>query len=163
MVNKLNFGCGKKSKKNWDNADIQPEAPISFDFDKFPYPLKKNHYDYILVRQVLNYLENPAAVLEELWKASRLNAIIEIDVPDRSNVGAYNDLRVKHYFCWQTFKRFVDEPYTVSKKEMFEIAEIYVTPTSVGRFIPKKLRDKFSLFFGGLHSRINVKLRVINK
>ena len=46
-MKKLNFGCGRKIKKKWDNCDVQKGAPISFDFNKFPYPLKSNTYDYI--------------------------------------------------------------------------------------------------------------------
>ena len=58
MENKLNFGCGKDIRVGWDNVDILECKDIfkSFDFNKFPYPLKEDYYDYILMKQIINFL-----------------------------------------------------------------------------------------------------------
>ncbi|MEK6830837.1 MAG: hypothetical protein AABX77_02310 [Nanoarchaeota archaeon] len=47
-MKKLNFCCGNDIRKDLDNHDIQEkEGILSFDADKFPYPIKDNTYDYI--------------------------------------------------------------------------------------------------------------------
>lgn len=162
-MNKLNFGCGTKIIEGWDNVDIQKEKRImkSFDFNKFPYPLKKNHYDFILINNVLEHLEKPEEVLYELWKSCKKNAEIQIIVPYYNNKGAYNDISHLHYFSDSTFKNFVEEPCNLDKKVKFEVSDISLKPTKVGKLLPKKLREKMSLFIGGLISQIYVRLRAV--
>ena len=69
-MKKLNFGCGKDIREGWDNVDIQKNPKIikNFNFDDLPYPLETNHYDYILMKQILNMLEKPEKVLKGLEK-----------------------------------------------------------------------------------------------
>ncbi len=50
-MKKLNFGCGHDIKRGWDNVDLQKDKRLtnSFDFNKLPYPIKSNTYDYIYI------------------------------------------------------------------------------------------------------------------
>lgn len=161
MKKKLNFGAGTEIKKGWDNADIQPESPMSFDFDKFPYPINDNTYDYVLIKSVFEYLEEPRKVLDELWRICKPNAVIEIQTPHYNNTGAYNDMDYKHYFCEKTFITLVNEPYTLVKKGRFEIQSIVLQPTRIGRMIPKRIRNNMCLMIGGIISNMIIKLEVI--
>ena len=158
---KLNFGCGEDIMDGWDNADVQSEAPISFNFDEFPYPIKDSTYDKIICKQVLEHLMRPKKALEELHRISKKNAIIHIEVPFYNNKGSFNDMDHFHYFSGRTFELFVEERTKIKKKEMFEIDYLELTPTKVGRLLPKKLREKLSLFIGGLISQVRVDLKVI--
>ncbi len=162
-MNRLNFGCGKDIKDRWENVDVQKNDKIdkSFDFNKFPYPLKKDYYDFIYADNVLEHLEKPGEVLYELWKYCKKKAVIQIHVPYYNNKGAYNDLTHLHYFSDSTFINFAKEPYSLDKKRKFEIIRVTLQPTKVGKLLPKKLREKLSLFIGGLISMVDVKLRVI--
>lgn len=161
MKNKLNFGCGSDFKYDMDNADIQDGADLVFDFNKFPYPILDNTYNYIYSRSVLEHLYEPDKVLNELWRISRNNAIIEIIVAYYNNKSAYSDMQHKHYFSDTTFKVFVRERVRIKKQDRFEIAELNLVPTIVGKFIyPRWLREKLSLFLGGLISYVHIKLRV---
>ncbi len=162
-MKRLNFGCGKEIREGWDNVDIQKDPKItkSFDFNKFPYPLKKNVYDYVYSRSVLEHINDPEKVLEELWKICKPEAIIEIIVPYYNNKSAYVDIQHKHFFSDTSFYLFVKEATRVNKKNMFEIAELTLVPTNIGKIIPYKLRGKLSLFIGGLISYVHVKLKVI--
>lgn len=82
-MKKLNFGCGTKIKKGWINVDIQKNKKIdkSFDFNNFPYPLKSNSYDYILLDNVLEHLLYPDKTIYELCRMIKNGGIIEIIVP----------------------------------------------------------------------------------
>jgi SAM-dependent methyltransferase len=161
-MKKLNFGCGPDIKSGWDNCDIQPyNGVINFDADKFPYPFRNDIYDYILVKEVLFYLDNPQKVLNELRRISKNNAIIEIEVPYYNNKGAQNDMLARHYFSDSTFKILVDQPYAINKVRHFKIISSVLVPTKVGKFLPESLRNRLSLFVGGLIAVINIKLKVI--
>jgi len=164
-MKKLNFGCGQDIKEGWVNVDVQKNAKIdkSFDFDKFPYPLKENEYEYILVSGVLEYLKKPSEVLNELWRISKSNAIIEIKkIPHYSNRSAYDDIDHIHYFSEIAFKHFVNKEFLIDKKKRFEIISLDVLPSNIGKWIrPKWLRERLSLLINGIQSEIYVKLRVI--
>jgi SAM-dependent methyltransferase len=162
-MNKLNFGCGNDIKDGWDNVDIQRNSKMDkrFDFNKFPYPLKKDYYDLIYISNVLEHLEKPDEVLYELWKSCKNKGIIHIIVPYYNSRGAYNDMAHMHFFSGSTFRVFIDDPNRVNDKKMFEIQYMILRPSRIGRMLPEKLREKLSLFIGGLISQVNVKLKVI--
>lgn len=159
---KLNFGCGSDIKEGWDNVDMQEGKGVTkvFDFDKFPYPLKKNKYDYVLISQVLEHLIYPDRTLKELHKSCVDGAIIRIEVPHYSNKGAYNDLQHRGFFNEVAFENFVKSQCLIKKNDGFKIVLLEITPTIVGKFIPKYLRNKLGLLINGLHSQIHVEYEI---
>jgi len=161
MKHLLNFGCGKDIRVGWDNVDIQKGIGInkSFDFDKFPYPLKRNYYDYVLMKQVLEHLLYPDRVLLELREHCRDKAIIRIETCHYTNYGAYNDMQHIHYFNEEVFKNFVDSKTLINGRK-FKIKSLIVTPTRVGIFIPRYIRHLLSFFIGGLQSQIHCEYEV---
>ena len=160
---KLNFGCGNDIRKGWDNVDIQKGKDIakSFDFGKFPYPIKDNVYDYIFLSQVLEHLEKPEKVLLELRRICKPGGIIRIEVTYYNNKGAFNSLEHIHYFSDETFRDFVEERKVIDKQRGFKIQSLYVTPTIIGKFFPYFIRRKLSLFIGGLMANVEVELKII--
>jgi len=164
-MKKLNFGCGKIIKKGWINVDIQKGKGIdkSFDFNRFPYPLKKDSFDFIMVDNVLEHLDEPIKVLDELNRISKKNAIIRIIVPYYNCKGAYNDITHKHFFNETTFDNIVnpDKHYSLKNKNKFKIKKLELVPTRLGKFIyPKKLRWLISLVLGEVFKAIDVELIV---
>jgi len=162
-MKKLNFGCGNDIKKGWDNVDMQEEAPISTDLNIFPYKFAKaDTYDYVFINAVLEYLDNPIKVLEELWKICKNGATIELRYGYYNNLGAFNYPNCKHYFNENTFKVYLKNNYYISPKNKFCIESLEMTPTQVGKWVyPKWLRNKLSHFIGGITEKVHVKLKVI--
>ena len=106
----------------------------------------------------------------ELWRISKHNSIIDIRVPHYSNKSAYTDMEHIHYFSDVSFaildKKFWEKRKALSgswenDKYYFEVQELIMNPTTIGRFLPKSLREKLSLFISGLINGINVKLKVL--
>lgn len=161
-MQKLNFGCGLDVRDGWDNVDCQKDKRLSksFDFDVFPYPIKNDTYDYVLANQVLEHLDRPERVLEELHRICKNGAIIHIEVPYYNNRGAYADITHRHYFAGAAFVNFAQEHRSINKKQMFDVISARLTPTGIGKFLPKKLREKLSLFVGGLIGKVVVEFRV---
>ena len=163
-IKKLNFGCGNDIREGWDNCDIQPEAPISFDFNVYPYAkLKDNFYDYILIYTVLENIDYPEKALYELRNKCRNNAIIDITAPYWNNKGVWNDLKSRRGFNEECFKLLANRSnnYYINQKRDFVIENIELIPTNVGRCVPKFLREKLSTFISGMIMHIHVKLKVI--
>ncbi|MBS3072830.1 methyltransferase domain-containing protein [Candidatus Pacearchaeota archaeon] len=159
----LNFGCGRSLRVGWDNCDVQKgERIISFDFNKFPYPFKDNTYDLIESRSVLQMLNEPDNVLDELWRIAKNGARINIEVPYWNNKGAYNDIQTKHIFNENSFINFAEQkPCRVDTKIKLKIRKIEIDSTKVGRLFPEALRKKLNLFFSGIYSNMKIEFEVI--
>ena len=162
-MKKLNFGCGNNIRREWDNADVQKgKGIISFDFNKFPYPIKDNTYNLIESRSVLQMLNNPDEVLNELWRISKKGAIIVIEVPYWHNKGAFNDIQTKHFFNEYSFIYFAEQkPCRIDTKIRFKINKLTIDSTIIGKFIPSLIRKKLDLFFSGLYSNMRIEFQVV--
>jgi len=162
-MKKLNFGCGNDIRLGWDNCDVQGgKGVISFDFDAFPYPLKNNTYDLIYSCSVLQMLDRPDRVLNELWRIAKKGASIKIEVPYWNNKGAYNDIQTKHLFNENSFINFVEQkPCRIDMIRKFRVIKLIKHVTSIGMMIPESIRRKIDLFVGGLYSNIEIELEVV--
>ena len=162
-MKKLNFGCGNDIMEGWDNIDIQKGQKImkNFDFDKFPYPIKDNTYDYVYTSCVLEHLNDVEKVISELWRISKPEGIIHIVVPHYTNKGAYSDLQHKHFFNEVAFKELELKKTKINKAKQFKIKKLELVPTLPGKFFPKFIRNKLSLFINGLISSIDAEIIVL--
>lgn len=165
-IKKLNFGCGEKIMKGFDNWDIQKEVETfggkQVNFDIFPYPAKDNTYDLILAYEILEHTKDPERVLLELRRISKPNAIIDVHVPHYTNKGSYTSMQHKYHFSDMSFINFVNDFHRLDTTPKFEIIELINSPTSVGKYIyPKWFREKLSLFFMGIFARVECKLKVL--
>ena len=97
---KLNLGCGYDIREGWINVDkVDNEGvDVIHDLDKFPYPFKDNVVDEIIMIHILEHLNKPKEVLDELWRISKPNARITIEVPHFSSWQAWGDITHKRTF-----------------------------------------------------------------
>jgi len=163
---KLNFGCGKKIKDGWYNVDLQKGEGIqkSFDFNQYPYPLKENSFSFVLLDNVLEHLDNPKRVLDELYNCSKAMAKIIIKVPYYNCKGAYNDITHKHFFNETSFDNLVnpEKHYGIkSETKKFYVQKIELIPTRFGKIFPQFIRKKVSYVLGEVFKEIEVHLKVL--
>ncbi len=94
---KLNLGCGadiRPASEDWVNVDhYQAEGVVNWDLGSFPFPFGDNSFEYVLLAHVIEHLpyirvvrggatkDLLVAVLEEVYRISRPNAIIDIYTP----------------------------------------------------------------------------------
>lgn len=161
-MKKLNFGCGNDLRLGWDNCDVQKGNGVIYcDANIFPYPFKDSTYDIIYAKQVLEMVEKPDKVLEELWRIGKDGARILVIVPYWHNKGAFNDIQTKHYFNENSFIYFVEQiPCRIERLKKFKIVRLKKRTTLVGALIPEILRRKIDLFFSGLYSEMEVMLEI---
>ena len=96
----LDIGCGSSKTPGAVGLDIsaETEADIVHDLDAFPYPIEEGSFDQILLQDVLEHVERPIALFEELHRIARPGARIQLRTPHFSSVLAYGDPTHRHYF-----------------------------------------------------------------
>jgi len=66
-MDKLNLGCGNDYKKGWINLDvIDVKKDVNQDINKIPWPFKKDTFNEILMKMILEHVEKPIEVSDIL-------------------------------------------------------------------------------------------------
>lgn len=125
---KLNLGCGRDTRKGFVNLDMRSlqGVDVVHDLNEFPYPFPDNSFSYIYSRNCLEQLFDMRRVLDELYRISRPNAILEISVFHFSSVMAfteYNHTFFRSNSFWTFRDRFetLDCRIHLSDKKTFPI------------------------------------------
>lgn len=102
-VRRLNFGCGFDIRPGFVNFDTRPlpgtdvAAPVDPFYPRLPFA--NDEFDEILAYHVLEHVADRAAILYEIWRIARHNAVIRIKLPDRNHSDAYLD--PTHLSFWE--------------------------------------------------------------
>ncbi len=172
---KLNLGCGQDYRKGYINIDkIKfPKIDKIVNLDNFPYDFEDNTFSKVLLLNILEHLEKPLQVLEEVWRISKSGAIIKIKVPFYNSSAAYGDVQHIRFFNFESFVfltkkknvRSGNNPQSgaLRTKCFFDIINKEGIPTKIGRLIPNikikmkgitGLRDCFAHLCGEILSGI---------
>lgn len=119
-MKKLHLGCGTEYKKGYINLDINKnvKTDIIHDLEKFPYPFKNNEFDKIIMKHVLEHLNETTKTLKELKRILKKGGIIKIEVPYYKNKGAFRDPTHKRFFTEDTFPEYFNEDFKIIKNEL---------------------------------------------
>lgn len=107
-MNKLNFGCGKDIKEDFENVDVVPYEGVDkeFDFNKPPYPYKDNTFDEIYAFHILEHLEDFHRTISELARISKNGAVWYIKAPFFLNTKYFGDPSHKIPFSIRSFDNY---------------------------------------------------------
>src|SRR3954454_25052818 len=96
----LDVGCGatKYPGSVGLNISVDTAAHVVHNLDERPYPFDDDSFDQVLMQDVLEHVESPIAVMEELHRICRPCARIQLRTPHFSSVLAYGDPTHRHYF-----------------------------------------------------------------
>lgn len=105
---KLNFGCGTRIMKGYVNLDVVPlkGVDVVHDLNKFPYPFKKNYFDEIYARNILEHLDDLVKVMKELHRVLKPKGKLIIEVPYQTIIHTWASFQHKRAFTLRTFDGF---------------------------------------------------------
>jgi glycosyltransferase involved in cell wall biosynthesis len=100
---RLNLGCGPDIRQGYVNFDIHPlpgvdiAAPVDPFYPRLPFA--DGEFDEVIAFHVLEHVANKAAIIEELGRIARNNALVKIKLPDRHHSDAFVD--PTHLSFWE--------------------------------------------------------------
>ena len=100
------------------DRDKDSDADIICNLEK-TLPLKSDFFDKIYCKHILEHLDNPQRLIEEIYRVSKSKAHVIIEVPHFSSYVAYSNLGHKRYFSFFLLDRLMDSlPHKTIKKEI---------------------------------------------
>jgi SAM-dependent methyltransferase len=158
-MRKLNLGCGPDYKEGWINVEILKnlKADKHHNLNKFPYPFKKDEFDVVLMKMILEHLDEPIKALREIIRISKKNARFIVTVPHANSYANLTDLQHKHNFTEHTFIPPLLEEYGLTELKLMRHKFLY--PTNWWKkYIP--FRKYLKIFFNGIYDDMLFEFRI---
>lgn len=107
---KLNLGSGGDENAGWINHDQVKNKSVQLvhDLNMFPYPFKTESVDVIYMSHVLEHLDNPLRVLNELHRVMKKKSLLIIRVPHYSGNSSWIDITHRRPYSVLTLKAVID-------------------------------------------------------
>jgi len=106
----LNLGCGKEYLQGWVNLDLFAEqVDVRANLNIVPYPFDDNTFDSVRCVNIIEHLNDPVIVMQEIHRICRPGAQVYIRVPHFRSACLYEDITHRHGFAWKSFDIFLDQ------------------------------------------------------
>lgn len=107
-MKKLDLGCGTSKKSGYTGVDTLnlPGVDVQHDLNQFPYPFQDNEVGEVWMDNVLEHLDNPLKVVEEIHRICANDAQVCIAVPYFRSFYAVIDPTHRNFFSAQWFNYF---------------------------------------------------------
>ena len=134
---KLLLGCGNSPRNGFVNLDLVPlkGVDVCADLNAQSYPFKENSFEHIEAQHIIEHLDEPVKVMEELHRIAKSGATVRIQVPYYASPYAWCDPTHKHGFSYDYFSNFTEQGvHKHSTNVRFELLDRRFT--ILGRGIP---------------------------
>ena len=162
----LDLGCGPHSKKEGAiGLDIRsaPHVDVVHDLNQCPYPFPDDQFHWIEMSHIIEHLEKPLQLMNEVHRISKEGAQIRIITPHYTSHLSYGDLEHFHHFGYITFLTLQNTGLFVIKKHKLHFTDFYkVLGVSLwANWFPRKWEKYGSFVLPAMY--IEVILEVIKK
>jgi len=140
-MKKLNLGCGSDIRQDYINLDFQesPGVDIVHNLNKYPWPFEEDEVDEVVMKNILEHLEDPKKSLLELRRICKPGSKIYIRVPHFSSCNVWGDIEHKRGFNYSTF-------LNQNLQEYFKVLNQRIT-FSHFKFYMRPFANRFPLFY----------------
>lgn len=126
----LDVGCGRRKRPGSVGIDriAGTDADILQDLDDLPYPFEEDAFDAVIARHVIEHLEAPLAVMEELHRITRPGGTVFIVTPHFSSPSSWTDPTHRHHLAVHSFDYLLEGmPWNYYSQARFEVISRRVT------------------------------------
>ena len=123
----LDLGCGSKKVKGAFGIDSLKLDGVDLvhDLNSFPYPIAHGIWDLVYLDNVLEHLDSPLEVLDEVFSLLKPGGKCVIDVPYFRSHWAFVDPTHRHFFTAKSL-RYIDVNHPVSYRYSYSQSLFYV-------------------------------------
>lgn len=129
---KLDVGCGSSKKAGFIGMDILnfENVDIVHDLGCYPWPFKDNEVEELIMDNVLEHLERPLKVIEEVYRISSNNCTLKITVPYFRSIYAFIDPTHVNFFSLHWFDYF-DKSKSLANKYAYSSCHLRIEKKTV--------------------------------
>jgi len=144
----LDLGCGKRKRKGSVGVDFSDRhaADVIHNLNYFPYPFDDKEFDEVYLDNVLEHLDDPIRVMEEVYRISKKGALVKVIVPYFRSVWAFIDPTHKSFFTVKSFSYF-DPRHPICHRYDYTPARFYVQDIVFNETLPNRFFKKILIFF----------------
>jgi SAM-dependent methyltransferase len=102
----LDLGCGPHTKLPGSvGLDLRPapHVDVVHDLNLYPYPFEESTFDHVQMSHVIEHVERPLHLLNEVHRIAKPGSTVRIITPHYSSQLSYGDLEHLHHLGWITF------------------------------------------------------------
>jgi predicted SAM-dependent methyltransferase len=124
----LDVGCGPITKKQGSiGMDIRPapHVDVVHDINVFPYPFDDSEFDYIEMSHIIEHVDRPLKVMNEIYRIAKSGATVRLITPHYSSQLSYGDLEHYHHFGWISFALLENTGLFKIKKHKIWFTDFY--------------------------------------
>ncbi len=124
----LDIGCGPITKKTGSvGMDIRPapHVDVVHNINVFPYPFNDNEFDYIEMSHIIEHVDRPLYVMNEVLRIAKHGATIRIITPHYASQLSYGDLEHYHHFGWISFAQLANTGLFKIQKYKIWFTDLY--------------------------------------
>ena len=104
----LDLGCGKKKRPGSIGVDYSDRhcADVIHDLNVFPYPFEVDSIDQVYLDNVLEHLDQPMRVMEEVYRITKPGGMVKVIVPYFRSKWAFIDPTHKTFYTVDSFSYY---------------------------------------------------------
>ena len=144
----LDLGCGKKKRTGTIGVDYsdQHSADVIHDLNVFPYPFESDSIDQVYLDNVLEHLNKPMQVMEEVHRITKLGGKVKVIVPYFRSRWAFIDPTHQTFYTVDSFA-YYDPRHSICQRYDYTKARFLVEKIVFNETLPKRWTKKIIIKF----------------
>jgi len=107
----LDIGCGRNKFPGSTGIDFaaNAHADIRHDLGVFPYPVADDQFEVVLMRNVIEHLQDVVALMEEVHRVGKEGCEVVITTPHFSSLYSYQDPTHVRHLAYDSMDYFTED------------------------------------------------------
>lgn len=144
----LDLGCGKKKRPGSIGVDYSDRhnADVIHDLNVFPYPFESDSIDQVYLDNVLEHLDKPMRVMEEVHRIIKLGGEVKVVVPYFRSIWAFIDPTHQTFYTVDSFA-YYDPRHIICQRYDYTEARFIVKKILFNETLSNTLFKKICILF----------------